>query len=242
MADSTDVSKQEIPESKEDEESPAPLRMSGRQSSHLQKSPRRMSIQASISRVTLQQEEFTSSSFVGAAATGTQSLRINRRIEQSYLEEIQRARDPEKTFKLGDILENINSGMQVFVDDDFSLCFKRPERRSWNWNLYLFIFWCIGVVIRYLILFPLRLLAMTLATLLTMLQLWIWKKLFSDPQQLERWELWSLQTCFRVIVASWGAVIEYKGVIASKNLIRSLYVLRLPFHPILALNYNIYNK
>eukprot|EP00486_Rosalina_sp_Unknown_P004097 CAMPEP_0201576984 /NCGR_PEP_ID=MMETSP0190_2-20130828/23135_1 /ASSEMBLY_ACC=CAM_ASM_000263 /TAXON_ID=37353 /ORGANISM="Rosalina sp." /LENGTH=139 /DNA_ID=CAMNT_0048008509 /DNA_START=19 /DNA_END=435 /DNA_ORIENTATION=- len=139
MADSKpngDVSKQ-ITESKQNEEEKeneeiAPLKLSGAKSSDLPKTPRRMSIQASIHHVTLNQEEFTASSFVGTG-TGTQSLRINRRIEQSYLEEIEKGRDPEKTFKLGDILENINNGMQVIVDDDFSLCFKRPERRSWNW-------------------------------------------------------------------------------------------------------------
>ena len=226
MADSSDAPKHEIAESKEDEEE---IALSGTQSTHPPKTPRRMSIQASISHVTLQQEEFTSSSFVGTG-TGTQSLRINRRIEQSYLEEIQRGRDPQKTFKLGDILENINSGMQVIVDDDFSLCFKRPERRSWNWNLYLFVFWCLGVIVRYCILFPLRLLTMIFVMLLTMLQLWCWKKLFiANPKRLEKWELWSLQTCIQIMLASWGAVIEYKGVIASKKP-NQIYVCLISLH------------
>ena len=29
---------------------------------------------------------------------------------------------------------------------------------NWNWNLYLFPLWCLGVVLRHCILFPLRLL------------------------------------------------------------------------------------
>ena len=217
-----EVSKQiESKENEEEEEKEtdeiAPLKLTGTKSSELPKTPRRMSIQASIHRVILNQEEFTSSSFAGSG-TGTQSLRINRKIEQSYLEEIRKGHDPEKSFKLGDILENINSGMQVIVDDDFSLCFKRPERRSWNWNAYLFVFWSLGVVIRYCILFPLRLIIFIFAILGTLLQFWCWKKLFAnDPQKIEKWELWSLQSCIQIILASWGAVIEYKGVIAARK-------------------------
>lgn len=218
-----EVSKQtESKENKENEEEKetdeiAPLKLQGARSSDLPKTPRRMSIQASIHRVVLNQEEFTASSFAGSGS-GTQSLRINRRIEQSYLEEIRKGRDPEKSFKLGDILENINSGMQVIVDDDFSLCFRRPERRAWNWNPYLFIMWSIGLVFRYCILFPLRLLTFILSIGLTVASFSVFKKLFANnPEKSEQWELWALQTCVQCILASWGAVIEYKGVIAARK-------------------------
>eukprot|EP01084_Bolivina_argentea_P153925 268363_1 len=184
--------------------------------SEILQTPRRMSIQNSINRVShsLQQEEFTSL----AMSSTTRSLKMNRRIEQTYIQEIRRMDDPDKLFSLADILDHVNSGMQVVVDDDFSLCFKRPKRRPWNFNAYLFVFWCIGVILRYFILFPLRLIVMTLGISLTLLQCWCWKKLFKhDPHTLKRWELWSLILCVQTIIASWGGVVEYKGVIASKK-------------------------
>eukprot|EP00483_Globobulimina_turgida_P004161 UN04169 len=59
---------------------------------------------------------------------------------------------------------------------------------------------------------------MTISILLTLLQFWIWRKIFvNDPQKLSQWELWSLQFCAKLILASWGAVIEYKGVIAKRK-------------------------
>jgi len=217
MAANGTTENEELKEKEENLDEIAPLKLTGQRISEITKTPRRMSIQASINKVSLQQEEFTASSLMGAPQP-TQSLRMYRRFEQSYLQDLQSQADPEKTFKLGDILDNINSGMQVIVDDDFSLCFKRPERRSWNWNPYLLVFWCIGVVLRYCILFPLRLLTMILAILLTLAQRQLWQKLFAnDPKKCERWELWSIQTCIQIILASWGAVIEFKGVIAARK-------------------------
>ncbi|GBF93567.1 glycerol-3-phosphate acyltransferase [Raphidocelis subcapitata] len=43
------------------------------------------------------------------------------------------------------------------VDDSFNKCFTSTPSDPWNWNLYLFPMWLLGVVFRYVILFPLRL-------------------------------------------------------------------------------------
>eukprot|EP00484_Ammonia_sp_Unknown_P021862 CAMPEP_0197029542 /NCGR_PEP_ID=MMETSP1384-20130603/8973_1 /TAXON_ID=29189 /ORGANISM="Ammonia sp." /LENGTH=482 /DNA_ID=CAMNT_0042458737 /DNA_START=24 /DNA_END=1472 /DNA_ORIENTATION=- len=223
MASSAGQKKEEPEEEEEkatDLDELSPLKLSEQRRSEMLKTPRKMSIQNSVNKISsaLQEEDgFASSSMMGST-TATHQFRINRRIEQSYLQEIQSMSDPEKPFNLGDILENINSGMQVIVDDDFSLCFKRAERRPWNFNAYLFVLWLLGVIIRYCILFPLRLLAMIFAILSALFQFWLWRKLYpNDPQKLEQWELWSLQLCVRTIIASWGAVIEYKGVPALKK-------------------------
>ena len=37
---------------------------------------------------------------------------------------------------------------------------------NWNWNFYLFPLWCFGVVLRYCVLFPIRLTFIVLANLL----------------------------------------------------------------------------
>ena len=51
-----------------------------------------------------------------------------------------------------------------------------------------------------------------------MAQFWCWKKLFvNDADKLLKWELWSLQLCVQMIIASWGGVVEYFGVIAPKK-------------------------
>jgi len=174
---------------------------------------RRMSYSHTVNKVSLQQEDFTSSSLIGSGG-GTRSMRLHRRIEEKYLAEVEEMADPQESFKLGDILENISGGAQVIVDDDFSLCFKRPERRPWNFNAYLFVAWAIGVVVRYFIIFPLRALALALSIGFTMLQFWCWKKLWGDdPEKLKQWELWSLQLCCQIIIASWGGVVENKGVV-----------------------------
>merc|ERR1719249_310340 len=111
----------------------------------------------------MQQEDFTASSFVGNA--GGSQLRINRRIEERYLQEVEQRRQSQRKVTFN--LEDINSGAQVIVDDDFSLCFKRPERRPWNFNAYLFALWLIGVALRYLIILPIRALIFVLSILVT---------------------------------------------------------------------------
>ncbi|PWA76460.1 phospholipid/glycerol acyltransferase [Artemisia annua] len=46
--------------------------------------------------------------------------------------------------------------------DSFTRCFKSNPPEPWNWNIYLFPLWCLGVVVRYGILFPGRVLILTL--------------------------------------------------------------------------------
>jgi hypothetical protein len=41
--------------------------------------------------------------------------------------------------------------------DSFTRCFKSNPPETWNWNVYLFPLWCCGVVMRYFIIFPVRL-------------------------------------------------------------------------------------
>lgn len=59
-------------------------------------------------------------------------------------------------FELSDILSYISEGMELIVQDDFSKCFRENPAEPWNWNAYLFPLWCIGVIVRYAILLPIR--------------------------------------------------------------------------------------
>ena len=55
-----------------------------------------------------------------------------------------------------DISPILNDGAAAIVDDSFLRSFKSVMDEPWNWNFYLFPLWCIGVVVRNLILYPLR--------------------------------------------------------------------------------------
>ena len=68
--------------------------------------------------------------------------------------------------RLGAILKPLRNGADSIVDDSFWKCFEDPDDVGWNWNFYLFPIWCIGVLTRYIILFPIRLLFLILGVLI----------------------------------------------------------------------------
>lgn len=51
-------------------------------------------------------------------------------------------------------------GSQIWIictcQDSFTRCFKSNSPEPWNWNIYLFPLWVVGVIMRYGILFPIR--------------------------------------------------------------------------------------
>ena len=55
-----------------------------------------------------------------------------------------------------DISSPLNDAAAAIVDDSFLRCFKSTPDEPWNWNVYLFPLWLLGVAVRNLILFPLR--------------------------------------------------------------------------------------
>ena len=38
-------------------------------------------------------------------------------------------------------------GMRVLVEDEFTRCFQSAEGAPWNWNLYLFPLWLLGIAV-----------------------------------------------------------------------------------------------
>lgn len=87
-------------------------------------------------------------------------------------------------FHLADVLPTFSEGLQTLVDvrklqrslfihlflfliahfskkqDSFTKCFSSHKYVNWNWNIYLFPVWLLGVCVRYCVLFPLRLLCL----------------------------------------------------------------------------------
>jgi hypothetical protein len=55
-----------------------------------------------------------------------------------------------------DLSSPLNDAAAALVDDSFLRCFKSAPDEPWNWNLYLFPLWALGVVVRNFVLFPLR--------------------------------------------------------------------------------------
>ena len=53
----------------------------------------------------------------------------------------------------------VHSGVTSIVNDSFSDCFVEPPRVSWTYTWYLTLLYCVGVLIRYFLLLPIRLAA-----------------------------------------------------------------------------------
>jgi hypothetical protein len=60
----------------------------------------------------------------------------------------------------------LKQGISNMVDDSFNRCFEETLPDPWNWNIYLYPAWVLGIAIRYLLLFPARLLALLLGNVL----------------------------------------------------------------------------
>jgi hypothetical protein len=63
---------------------------------------------------------------------------------------------PSPSHQVFDISSHLMDAAAAIVDDSFWRCFALSPAESWNWNVYLFPLWCLGVLLRYLVLFPLR--------------------------------------------------------------------------------------
>eukprot|EP00494_Astrolonche_serrata_P028475 UN28742 len=95
---------------------------------------------------------------------------------------------------------------------------------SWNWNPYLFVLWVLGVILRYLILFPLRVIIIFVSGVINLGLLALWEKLYADdPEKLQEWQLWTLTWSFYWQVVAFIGVIKYHGVIPAKK-VNQIYV------------------
>ena len=61
-------------------------------------------------------------------------------------------------FHLADAVPFFREAAEAMVSDNFNRCFSVSQEPAWNWNFYLAPIWLLGVVIRYAVLLPLRVL------------------------------------------------------------------------------------
>ena len=104
----------------------------------------------------------------------------------------------------------LQDAASAIIDDTFNRCFAFTDRPPWNWNFYLFPLWCMGVVLRYGVLFPVRLVFIVTATLaflacFTVVHATVPGKLRS---RLERGLVHLYAACY---VISWTGVIRHHG-------------------------------
>jgi glycerol-3-phosphate O-acyltransferase 3/4 len=71
---------------------------------------------------------------------------------------------PQRFFFLNDVVPFLNGGAQAIYSDSFTQCFRTEPPVPWNWNVYLFPVWCLGVLVRYVVLMPLRVIALIVGT------------------------------------------------------------------------------
>ncbi|KAK9677483.1 hypothetical protein RND81_11G146000 [Saponaria officinalis] len=111
-----------------------------------------------------------------------------------------------------DISPALTEAAGAIVDDSFTRCFKSNSPEPWNWNLYLFPLWCCGVVARYFVIFPLRVLVLTIGWII-FLSLYIPVHFFLKGQDKLRKKLERslVELICSFFVASWTGVIKYHG-------------------------------
>jgi glycerol-3-phosphate O-acyltransferase 3/4 len=112
--------------------------------------------------------------------------------------------------ELLDCSDTLNAAAAAIVDDTFTKCFKSNTPDPWNWNLYLFPLWCLGVLVRYGLLFPVRCLSLLLGFALFFAAfLPVHFLLPHEPRkQCERQLIEFLAAAF---VFSWTGVVRYHG-------------------------------
>ena len=130
---------------------------------------------------------------------------------------------PAPAFDLRDLVPFFKNGGDVLVQDGFSRCFESSRSQPWNWNLYLWPLWAMGVVVRYGVLFPLRLTVLLCGLLIVFLALPILKFLPLSEATRSSSQRKLIRFLCGVFVFSWTGVIKYHGSIPRKQ-IDQIYV------------------
>ena len=125
-----------------------------------------------------------------------------------------------------DISAPFTDAASSIIDDSFLRCFTSMPPDNWNWNLYLFPLWCLGVVLRHCILFPLRLLLLMAGFVIFFVVYFTMRAIFrvsdaarvavgmcvfQDSAWRRKWE--RALVCFQcsIFVASWTGVVKFHG-------------------------------
>lgn len=120
--------------------------------------------------------------------------------------------EPNQMFNLLDISPIVTDGMKTMVDDEFNRCFTSSRYEPWNWNVYLWPMWVLGVFLRHFILFPIRLAILVIGTLYTAIALVIASNLIKNKESKVYYQRLIIRQYAHVWIASWSGVIKYHGI------------------------------
>ncbi|CAM6037170.1 unnamed protein product [Sphagnum compactum] len=111
-----------------------------------------------------------------------------------------------------DISPVLTEAASAIIDDSFTRCFKSNAPEPWNWNLYLAPLWCLGVIVRYCILFPIRVVLLTVGWIIFLgLFFPIHIALKGHDTLRKQLERGLVEFMCSVFVASWTGVVKYHG-------------------------------
>jgi len=103
-------------------------------------------------------------------------------------------------------------GMNSIMDDNFWRCFESKKPKAWNWNIYLWPVWAAGVVFRYFVLFPIRLVVFLLGWVLFFIGMFtVHFMLDKESPKRQHYESKFISMMCGVFCFTWGAVIRYHG-------------------------------
>ncbi|XP_020692180.1 glycerol-3-phosphate acyltransferase 9 isoform X2 [Dendrobium catenatum] len=123
--------------------------------------------------------------------------------------------EPSKKLQLKDLLDiapTLTEAAGAIVDDSFTRCFKSNPPEPWNWNVYLFPLWCMGVVFRYGILFPLRVAILAVGWIIFFAAFLPVHFLASGHSKWRRYiERALVEMICGFFVTSWTGVVKYHG-------------------------------
>ncbi|KAI3447892.1 hypothetical protein Pfo_004557 [Paulownia fortunei] len=123
--------------------------------------------------------------------------------------------EPHGKLRLRDLLDispTLTEAAGAIVDDSFTRCFKSNPPEPWNWNIYLFPLWCLGVVVRYGLLFPLRVIVLTIGWIIFLSCYFPVHFLLKGHEKLrKKLERGLVELICSFFVASWTGVVKYHG-------------------------------
>ena len=169
-------------------------------------------------------DDVTSSYLYNEWAIGTigDSLPVKDLEELQKVFEEQEMADSEKKyasnlFDVQDCIPLVREAMQALVSDNFTQCFESIYPKPWNWNIYLYPGWILGVLFRYGILFPLRLLCILIGTLFVFIGFLFVSNFIGDEESKMKKQRSLIKFWAQVFVMSWSGVIRYHGVLPKRG-------------------------
>ncbi|XP_020256489.1 glycerol-3-phosphate acyltransferase 3-like isoform X1 [Asparagus officinalis] len=149
-----------------------------------------------------------------SSSSSTSDIDLDRPNIEEYLPSESISESP-KRLHLKDLL-NISPALAeaagAIIDDSFTRCFKSNPPEPWNWNIYLFPLWCLGVVVRYGILFPTRVFILAAGWILFFSAFFPVHFLLAGHNKWRRKiERKLVEMMCSIFVASWTGVVRYHG-------------------------------